>query len=119
MLVTLPESPAVAFGTPSSTLPKDGLAAVTRAAASVPEVAEAHLISFREMQVMKSSTLALVLITRIGSTAQDVARRVHTAMLKLAPGLEWVAVIGVPIDHRFVDPIRCAHHQLVFDYGRN
>ena len=119
MLVTLPENPAVAFGTPSNTLPKDELAAVTKAAASVPEVAEAHLISFREMHVMESSTLALVLITRAGSAAHEVARRVHTTMLELAPDLEWVAVIGVPVDHRFVGPIRCAHRQLVFDYGRN
>jgi hypothetical protein len=119
MLVTLPESPAVAFGTPSRKLPKKQIALLLKAAASDPDVAEAHLISFRELHLMKSSKPTLALIARTGSVAHEVAQRVHAALAELAPNLERVVVIGVPAEHRLVHPIRCVHGQILFDYGRN
>src|SRR5262249_38267901 len=119
MLITLPESPAVACGTPADTLPREDVTMITKAAASDRDVMEAHLISFRELNLMKSSKLTLALITRGRSAPQEVARRVHAAMLELAPDLDKVAVVGVPADHRLVDPIRCVQRQIVFDYGRN
>ena len=119
MLIALPESPAVVFGTPSETLPEQGVKLVTSAAVSDPDVVEAHLISFRELNLMRSPRLTLALITKGGAVPQEVARRVHTAMLELNPELERVAVVAVHADHRLVDPIRCVQRQIVFDYGRN
>ena len=119
MLISLPVSPAVAFGTPSDALPKADIALVAKAAASDPEVVEAHLISFRELHVMKSSELTVALVTRAGSKADEIARRVHKAMVELSPDLNRVTLIGISIDHRLVNPIRCAHRQIVYGYGKN
>jgi hypothetical protein len=100
-------------------LPKKQVAILAKAAASDPDVAEAHLISFRELHLMQSSKPTLALITRAGSVAREVAQRVHAALAELAPDLDRVVVIGVPAGHRLVDPIRCVHRQIVFGYGRN
>jgi len=119
MLISLPVSPAVSFGTPSAALPKEDIALVAKAAASDPEVIEAHLISFRELHLMKSSQLTVALITRTGSEAEEVARRVHKAMVELSPDLNRVTLIGISIDHRLVNPIRCVRRQIVYDYAKN
>ena len=119
MLISLPASPAVAFGTPSATLPKEDFALLAKIAASDPEVVEAHLISFREFHLMKSSELTVALITRAGSKAAEVARRIHKALVELSPNLNRVTLIGISIDHRLVNPIRCARGQIVYDYRKN
>ncbi len=119
MLISLPVSPAVCFGTPSAALPQEDIALVAKAAANDPEVAEAHLISFRELQVMKSSELTVALITRAGSRAEEVARRVHKAMVELSPDLNRVTLVGISIEHRLVNPIRCVRRQIVYDHGKN
>jgi len=119
MLISLPVSPAVAFGTPSASLPKEDIALVARAAASDPDVVEAHLISFQELHVMKSSELTIALISRAGSDAGEVARRVHKTIVELSPDLNRVTLIGISIDHRLVNPIRCVRRQIVYDFGKN
>jgi len=119
MLISLPVSPAVSFGTPSDALPKEDIALLAKAAASDLEVIEAHLISFRELHLMKSSQLTVALITRTGSEAEEVARRVHKAMVELSPDLNRVTLVGISIDHRLVNPIRCVRRQIVYDYGKN
>ena len=90
MLISLPESPAVAFGTPATTLPEGDLRLITKAAASDPDVMEAHLIAFRELRLMRSSRLTLALITRGGSAPDEVAHRVHAAMMSLR--LTWIGL---------------------------
>ena len=119
MLINLPESPAVALGTPSAMLSKEEIALVAKVAASDPEVVEAHLISFRELHVMKSSELTVALVTKAGSKVDEVTRRVHKAMVDLSPDLNRVTLIGISIDHRLVNPIRCVRRQIVYGYGRN
>jgi hypothetical protein len=119
MLISLPASPGVSFGTPAAALPKQDVALIAKAAASDPEVTEAHIISFQELHLMKSAELTVALITKAGSSADEVARRVHKALVGLAPGLERLTMFGLPIDHHLVNPIRCVQRQIVFDYGRN
>jgi hypothetical protein len=119
MLMSLPEIPTVAFGTPSVTLAKGDISLIAQVASTDPEVAEAHLISFRELHLMKSSGLTVALITKAGSVADEVARRVHKTIVEKAPDLDRVTLIGLPIDHRLVNPIRCVRGQIFFDYGKN
>lgn len=119
MFISLHASPAVAFGTPARMLPEEELALFVKTAAGDPEVAEAHLISFRELNVMQSSELTVALITRAGSAANEVARRVNKAVVELASSFDHVVVIGLPIDHHLVNPIRCIRRQIVFNCRQN